>query len=119
MTRQDVQKHSHTITAFMSGKIIECLDHYGYWYEVPDPSFRYDKTYRVKGESETLVPFTFNDHLLFRDKWFKYKDNAFGRRLRLVSYETDSVTIHNRSFNYKEFLDKYEFDDGSPCGKYV
>ena len=108
------------IEAFSKGELIELKYHDSdLWEETNTLDVDSDICiYRIKPKPK-LVPFTFEDNLLFKDKWFKYKDSAFGRSLKLVAYERDCVTIHNQSFNYQKFLDNYIFEDGSPCGKYV
>lgn len=117
MKRKEAEKFLPLIKAFSEGRAIEYKS-VNEWVETSEPNWVTDTEYRIKSQQK-LIPFTFEDNLLFKDKWFKYKDGAFRRSLKLVAYDGDCVTIHNQSFSYQKFLDNYIFEDGSSCGKYI
>ena len=76
------------------------------------------KYYRIKEEPK-LVPFTFEDNLLFRDKWIYNKEEKLPGMMRILSYNNSNIHIEFRAIGYVTLLKEYVFEDGSPCGKYI
>jgi hypothetical protein len=119
MTKEKAKKLGEILLAYSQGRIIQTQSFFGPWCDLAGFKMEYiNSELRIKPESK-LVPFTFEDNKLFRDKWIRSKSDAFERKLRIVSYESSCVTVHNQSFSYQRFLDAYVFEDGSPCGKYI
>ena len=76
----------------------------------------FNNEFRVYSEPK-LVPFTFEDKDLFKDKWFRLKTT---RGLFKASYIDESlITIGASQNSYSELMQLFEFEDGSPCGKYI
>ena len=48
MTREAAAKHKDTIVAFAEGKEIEYLNVHDVWYDIDEPSWEVNYTYRVK-----------------------------------------------------------------------
>ena len=117
MKKIDAQKYINEILAFANGKTIEHKSvSSGVWYEDENPSFACHLEYRIKSEPK-LVPFTFEDKDLFKDKWFKLKTTS---GLFKASYIDESlITIGASQNSYSELIQLFEFEDGSPCGKYI
>ena len=126
MKKIDAQKHINEILAFASGKIIEHKSvGSGAWYEDENPSFACNLEYRIRQEPK-LVPFTFEDRELFKDKWIKLKGKAWLKRI--VTIMTNNIVIFAVDkyeeldfihISYEKLLSDYEFDDKTPCGKYI
>lgn len=70
--------------------------------------------YRIKPEPK-LVPFTFEDKDLFKDKWFKFGDSIS----RIQYINKTGIHVGANHFNWIELLNQAKFEDGSPCGKYI
>ena len=119
MKKIDAQKHINEIIAFANGKTIErkSVD-FEIWCEEKNPSFASHLEYRIKPESK-LVPFTFEDNLLFRDKWIYHKLNKVPGFMKIISYNESNIHIEFGAVGYEYFLKDYCFEDGSPCGKYI
>ena len=81
-------------------------------------SFKMNGLLRIKPEPK-LVPFTFEDNKLFRDKWIYSKRNEFPGVLRILSYNNSNIHVEFRAIGYSSLLRDCEFEDGSPCGKYI
>ena len=124
MNRNRAKYLTPIIQAFSNGKIIEYKSSSSNgWSTMNGDEFvilnnNYD--YRIKTEPK-LVPFTFEDNKEFKDKWVKSKS---GKALqRIVQVGLDSVLLVYGSnpfrYTYEELLEKYVFEDGSPCGKYT
>lgn len=69
---------------------------------------------RIKPKPE-YIPFTFEDHLLFKDKWFVYKES--GILCKIVAVEKDRVYFTGNQYTYIDLFSLFLFEDGSPCGK--
>ena len=119
MTKEKAKELSDVLKAYSEGKIIEVSNNGNQWAELnmsyPDAIFKYNQ-HRIKPKPK-LVPFTFEDNLLFRDKWIRLK----GKK-PLCKF--DNITEYGVKNNlgvasYSELFKNYEFEDGSPCGKYV
>lgn len=74
--------------------------------------------FRVKPEPK-LVPFTFEDHKLFRDKWIRYKGCFPLSRVTCYGPKGFTFSADGEWESYEDCLKKYEFEDGTPFGKYI
>ncbi len=64
------------------------------------------------------VPYTWDDREELRDRWFKQKgDVLYERKVYNIAVERSKLFIDG--WEAKEFLQKCEWLDGSPCGKRV
>lgn len=117
MLRDRARELLPIIQAFADGKAIE-YKNAGNWKLATGPDWSNDIQYRIKPEPK-LVPFTFEDNKLFRDKWIYSKINEFPGVLRILSYNNSNVHIEFRAIGYLNLLRDCEFEDGSPCGKYI
>jgi hypothetical protein len=124
MKKEKAKELSDILLAYSQGKTIQ-FSKIGTddWCDFDEDVFASYYKYRVKSEPK-LVPFTFEDNKLFRDKWIKIKDKIYPKRIvnimsnGVVIFETD----HHGDFirlSYEKLLSDYEFEDGSPCGKYI
>ena len=118
MKRIDAQKYINEILEFANGKIIEHKSvGSGTWYEDENPSFACHLEYRIKSQPK-LVPFTFEDNLLFRDKWIKIK-GCFPLT-KITSFGPKGIDFYQKELiSYRHALENYEFEDGRPFGKYI
>ena len=122
MDKNKAKEFSNLLLAYSEGKTIEVRiypDKGPLRWELAD----IDKLnpvymYRIKSQPK-LVPFTFEDNKLFRDKWIYSKRNEFPGVLRILSYNNSNVHIEFRAIGYSNLLRDCEFEDGSPCGKYI
>ena len=118
MNKMQAKEFLPMIKALADGKIIQVKDNYDEWKDLKAPSFCEEVcNYRIKPESK-LVPFTFEDNLLFRDKWIRQKDLKALSRLSWFGPISISLGDNNK-MTYIQLLDNFEFEDGSPCGKYT
>ena len=108
------------IEAFSKGELIELKYHDSdLWEETNTLDVDSDICiYRIKPKPK-LVPFTFEDNKLFRDKWIYSKINEFPGVLRILSYNNSNIHVAFRAIGYSSLLRDCEFEDGSPCGKYI
>ena len=108
------------IEAFSKGELIELKYHDSdLWEETNTLDVDSDICiYRIKPKPK-LVPFTFEDNKLFRDKWIYSKINEFPGVLRILSYNNSNIHVEFRAIGYSSLLRDCEFEDGSPCGKYI
>ena len=120
MDKNKAKEFSNLLLAYSEGKTIEVRiypDKGPLRWELAD----IDKLnpvymYRIKSEPK-LVPFTFEDKDLFKNKWFKLKTTS---GLFKASYIDKSLIAIGASQNsYSELMQLFEFEDGSPCGKYI
>ena len=81
--------------------------------------------YRIKSQPK-LVPFTFEDKNLFKDKWVMQKKEfgGCGYLNRIVGISDKNIIMINSngvlmSKSYEDLLRIYTFENGSPCGKYI
>ena len=115
MLRDRARELLPIIQAFADGKAIE-YKNAGNWKLATGPDWSNDIQYRIKPEPK-LVPFTFEDKDLFKNKWFKLKTTS---GLFKASYMDKSLIAIGASQNsYFELMQLFEFEDGSPCGKYI
>ena len=130
MTKEKALELSNILKAYSEGKIIQILC-YGkngandaYWKDfdfkinpelyLPDSEFPFIT--RIKPESK-LVPFTFEDNGLFKDKWIIFKEDKF--MCKIIGFDEKRVYLRSNNYTYYEFLRFFTFEDDSPCGKYV
>lgn len=73
MTRDRAKELLPILKAYSEGEEIEFLTYTGWIPKDTAASFIDSGTYRIKPKLK-LVPFTFEDNLLFRDKWIRQKD---------------------------------------------
>ena len=123
MTPEKAEELIRLCEAHSSGKIIEYYSIVSNkWIEDKHFGFNVmDLEYRIKPESK-LIPFTLEDNKLFRDKWFRKKGGTYLFTITKIMNSgvlvpVDYWTSHNISFG--ELLEQFEFEDGSPFGKYV
>ena len=127
MTKETALGLSQLLQAFANGKIIQMNTLNG-WKDInpiiieeliqASTLFPDTKCLRIKPELK-LVPFTFEDNHLFRDKWVKYKGCLPLFRITCFGPKGVCYSEGNEWESYEKWLEKYEFEDGSPCGKYV
>ena len=79
---------------------------------------------RIKPEPK-LVPFTFEDKDLFKDRWVKIKNSygGSGSLNKIVNVNSTGVIFINANGSiikktYEELLEQCYFEDNSSCGKY-
>lgn len=123
MKREEVKLLLPIAQAYAEGKTIQmnlnASTKSPKWNDVKEPDFIFDsKYYRIKPESK-LVPFTFKDNLLFRDKWIYEKSGKVPGVIRIISYNDANVHTEFQAIGYIYLLDNYCFEDGSPCGKII
>lgn len=115
ITRKQLNKHWKVIEAFKNGANIECKSHINdAWDVISDPMWSIDYEYRVKKEPK-LVPFTIDDINLLIGKGIRIKHTNPVHLI--IGVRTDDVQTYYNRMSYECLLDKYEFIDGSPCGK--
>lgn len=120
MTKEKAKELIILLSAYLEDKIIQVSNNGEHWVEfnMVSPEYIFEYCYhRIKPEPK-LVPFTFEDREMFRDKWIRRKTD--GCEFCPNEIYSKSVNIQtNNCVNYSDLLDKYEFLDGSPCGKYI
>jgi hypothetical protein len=115
--RQKAKELWPIMQAFAEGKAIEWLDpKTGEWKIATAPTWSDDITYHIYEEPK-LVPFTFEDRDLFKDKWFVFKDDKF--RCKILGFDKKKIYFKSNNYSYQELLWLFTFEDGSPCGKYI
>lgn len=122
MTREKAKKAAEVMLAYADGKEIQYYDDCFKWIDVNEPAFDWFKReYRIK--QEPVVPFTFEDRNLFMGKFVRLKNNyALKRKIYIVvSCSEEFVWVGNNhgGYGYDMFLQEFEFENGSPCGKIV
>jgi hypothetical protein len=76
-----------------------------------------DRIYRRRIAPQ-YVPYTWDDREELRERWFKQKgDVLYERKVYNIAVERSELFIDG--WEAKEFLQKCEWLDGSPCGKKV
>ena len=117
MNKIEAKEFLPMVKALADGKIIQIKDKYDEWKDLKAPSFCEEVcNYRIKPEPK-LVPFTFEDNPLFRDRWIVL--NKTGSIWRIEVITRNAVYINGSRCSYDLLFRQYKFDDGSPCGKYV
>ena len=119
MDRNKAKELSDILLAYSQGKLIQISNNGNHWVEWiatnPDSIFNYNY-YRIKPKPK-LVPFTFEDRDLFKDKWFRLKTT--GGLFKASYIDGSLITIGASQNSYSELMQLFEFEDGSPCGKYI
>ena len=120
MTKENAKKWSKIFDAYSKGIPIE-IESENKWYDftssnLPITSFiGWDpKFIRIKSK---LVPFTFEDSELFKNKWIKCDLNS--SICMITKFNEKSVFFGKHGYSYYQLLMFCKFEDGSPCGKYV
>ena len=117
MNKKEANNLWPLMKAYSEGAIIEFREKPELsWIEASYPDFLKHNEYRIKPQPK-LVPFTFEDKDLFKDKWFRLKTTS---GLFKASYIDKSLIAIGASQNsYSELMQLFEFEDGFPCGKYI
>ena len=125
MTREKALELSNILKAYSEGKTIQVFDISGQWFDIDKiTGFEMNKVtlwnliLRIKPEPK-LVPFTFEDKNLFIGKIIKHRrSNLYNI---IVGASPLSIWIGSvvNGLTYFELWENYEFEDGSPCGKYI
>lgn len=132
ITKEKAEELSRILKAYSEGRTIQRKGNTG-WTDLPELLGEDIKqaTVKVGGEyldlrikpEPVLVPFTFEDSHLFLNKAVRGKSPHSGTRMKsvVVSCNYDYVWLGTMAtgINYSRFLNEFEFEDGSPCGKYV
>lgn len=125
MTRDKAKELVPILQAYSEGKIIQANsveDNLG-WKDLNDITLGIISNFtlniwrlRIKSEPK-LVPFTFEDNLLFRDKYVRYK-GCFPL-IKIISFSPKGVLLGSDAASYEYLFKENEFEDGTPCGKFV
>ena len=115
MNKERAKELLPIIEAFVNGKVIEYL-FVGEWRVATCPDWTPGVKYRIRQEPK-LVPFTFEDKNLFKDKWVVEKGYTALNRIEKIAF--GGILLGAKNFTYSEMLHRCEFEDGSPCGKYI
>lgn len=115
MLRDRARELLPIIQAFADGKAIE-YKNASNWKLATGPDWSNDIQYRIKPQPK-LVPFTFEDKDLFKDKWFRLKTTS--GLFKALYIDESLITIGASQNSYSELMQLFEFEDGSPCGKYI
>lgn len=111
--------------SYERGEQIEYRDHDRKWYDVQYPLWDWlHSDYRVKPKKK-YVPFDTAEEFLTAQRKYGYSVFVIGRGrhyaytnakgyIKLVGKNKKSYTI-----SFKVFLEKCNFEDGTPCGKVV
>lgn len=75
----------------------------------------------LKKVTSKIIPFTFEDRELFRDKWVRFKKGTDEFKINAIAKDGIMICGHNGNFvhNYDYMLEKLEFIDGKPFGKEI
>ena len=105
--------------AFVNGKQIQRKSEItGLWEDRFFPDFDPHHEYRVKPEKK-LVPFTVEDIELLKGRWFKHKNKDCHSCFQIIGVFPDKIMFFGGEILYSTLLESFEFEDGTPCGKYV
>ena len=119
MTSNQALRILDVFAAFSHGKSVQySIIGRNEWVDDLNPDFSVTKDWRIKPELK-VVPFTFEDNLLFRDRWIYNKTNKLPGIMRIISYNDMNVHVESAAIGYQNLLMNFEFEDGSPCGKYI
>lgn len=86
------------------------------WVPCKSPLWTYDIKYRFKPEPQ-IIPFTREDHVLFKDKWVKKKGSLNLLRITGVYNDYLNISTHKIAYSYIDMLSNFIFEDDSPFGK--
>ena len=109
-------KHYNEIIAWANGEEIEAYSvPANTWFQTSNPTWSKDVQYRVKPKQE-LIPFDFSDAEKLIGKSIKIKSFKEYYIITIVYPAHIFISGHIRT-EYDELFKKFEFLDGSPCGK--
>jgi len=117
MTKDKAKELLPIIEAFANGKVIEYLLN-AKWSVATTPDWNPDLKYRIKPKPK-LVPFTFEDNLLFRDRWVKVKGCMPMSKILSIDMRGVYFGMKNDVMKYDYCFKNFEFEDNSTFGKYV
>ena len=104
MTKEDARELSILLSAYSEGKIIQVSNNGEYWVEFsmasPENIFGYCY-HRIKSEPK-LVPFTYEDRDLFKDRWIIF--NEEGRMLKVTTIDKSCIWLGGFAYTYLEML---------------
>lgn len=66
-----------------------------------------------------LVPFTWEDRKMLREKWIRRKECTHEMRITNIFFDGDDKELRINGISAANIFDKWEFLDGSPCGKEI
>lgn len=117
MNQNRAKKLWPIIKAFGEGGSIQFLNEIDEWEIVQHPIFSEEPNrYRIKPEPK-LVPFTFEDRDLFKDKWVVI--NSSGYLNKIIGCGKTKITIGENSFTYEEAFKYFHQENGEAFGKYT
>lgn len=70
-------------------------------------------------KKKKLVPFTWEDREMLRGKWIRKKECAHEMRITNIFFDGDDKELRINGISAANIFDKWEFLDGSPCGKEI
>lgn len=125
MTKEKAKELAKILLAYSEGKTIQkynwlyiCEGRYEQgWEDIKD--LKYDEltfTMRIKPEKK-LVPFTFEDRDLFKDKWIVFKNCRTINKISRVG--PVKIGVNLISYTYEQAFENFTFEDGSVFGKYI
>ena len=117
MTRERLKKLLPVMQAYADGGSIQFRNSLSDgWVDSNQPDWVLSCEYRIKPES-TIVPFTWEDRELFRDKWFRSKSSRV--ETKITSINMHQIWMSGINISFEDLMKYYEFLDGTPCGKVV
>ena len=124
MKKEQSEEFIKLINVWKNGKTIEHrqTNTSKTWTEIPDQTniswTDPIERYRIKPEPR-LVPFTFEDRELLKGKWITGRvSKTF--EAQIVSISLEGVVLGNANgANFTMFLERYNFLDGTRCGKEI
>lgn len=73
----------------------------------------------VMPKKKKLVPFTWEDREMLRGKWIRKKECTHEIRITNILFDGDDKELRINGISAANIFDKWEFLDGSPCGKEI
>ena len=130
MTKEELKNRIAVEQAYLNGEEIEVLDirnqHTNEWQPCPYPVFNWDYArYRIK-PTPKYIPFDSPDKVLDAIKehgpyvtliknpykWYEMIMGVTPATIHIYDCGMSTHMLHD----YKDFLERYEFVDGTPCG---
>jgi hypothetical protein len=99
----------------------EWLTQEGRWIATVSEGFKPNQYINLTFRRRTTpqyVPYTWDDREELRGRWFRKKEDKHDER-QVVFIDANDSDIIIGGWRAKEFLQKFEWLDGSPCGKKV